>query len=58
MQLCRSQDVVLRTRLINNEFNVLWNGGNVSVVNLNSLDLITKFQNKEIDGAWILEPLL
>jgi NitT/TauT family transport system substrate-binding protein len=53
-----TQDVALRKYLIDNKFNTIENGGNVTVLNLKSPDILTKFQNKEIDGAWVSEPLV
>lgn len=53
-----SQDVALKKYLIDNGFNTIENGGNVTVVNLKPVDLMSKFQNKEIDGAWVPEPIV
>jgi NitT/TauT family transport system substrate-binding protein len=56
-QLGNPQDVALRKYLTNNGFDTFENGGNISVVGLNPGDLIAQFQNKEIDGAWVPEPI-
>ena len=52
-----SQDVALRTYLTNNGFDTVENGGNVTVVALKPSIIISQFQNKEIDGAWVPEPI-
>jgi NitT/TauT family transport system substrate-binding protein len=56
-QLGNTQDVALRKYLIDNGFNTVENGGNVTVVVAKPADIITKFLKKEIDGAWVPEPL-
>ncbi len=56
-QLGNTQDVALRKYLINNGFNTVENGGNVTVVVAKPADIITLFLKKEIDGAWVPEPL-
>lgn len=55
--LGNSQDVALRTFLTNNGFDTVENGGNVTVVALEPSAIISQFQNKEIDGAWVPEPI-
>jgi len=56
-QLGNTQDVALRKYLIDNGFNTVENGGNVTVVAAKPADIVTKFLKKEIDGAWVPEPL-
>lgn len=56
-QLGNTQDVALRKYLLDNGFNTVENGGNVTVVALKPGDIISQFQNKEIDGAWVPEPI-
>jgi len=57
-QLGNTQDVALRKYLIDNGYNTIENGGNVTVVAAKPADLINMFVNKEIDGAWVPEPLV
>ena len=57
-QLGNTQDVALRKYLIDNGFNTIENGGNVTVVAAKPADIINMFLNKEIDGAWVPEPLV
>jgi NitT/TauT family transport system substrate-binding protein len=56
-QLGNTQDVALRKYLQDNGFDTLQNGGSVTVINLKPGDIISQFQNKEIDGAWVPEPV-
>jgi len=56
-QLGNTQDVALRKYLIDNGFNTVENGGNVTVVAAKPADIIILFLKKEIDGAWVPEPL-
>jgi NitT/TauT family transport system substrate-binding protein len=56
-QLGNTQDVALKKYLIDNGFNTVDNGGNVTVVAAKPTDIITLFLKKEIDGAWVPEPL-
>ena len=56
-QLGNTQDVALRKYLIDNGFNTVENGGNVTVLAAKPADIIKLFLNKEIDGAWVPEPL-
>jgi NitT/TauT family transport system substrate-binding protein len=55
-QLGNTQDISLRKYLINNGFNTVENGGNVTVVPVSNADIVTLFLKKEIDGAWVPEP--
>ena len=57
-QLGNTQDVALKKYLIDNGYNTIENGGNVTVVAAKPADLINMFVNKEIDGAWVPEPLV
>ena len=47
----------MRKYLIDNGFNTVENGGNVTVVAAKPADIITLFLKKEIDGAWVPEPV-
>jgi NitT/TauT family transport system substrate-binding protein len=42
--------------LIDNGFNTVENGGNVTVLPIANADILTVFLKKEIDGAWVPEP--
>jgi NitT/TauT family transport system substrate-binding protein len=55
-QLGNTQDVALRKYLTDNGFNIVENGGNVTVLPIANADILTTFLKKEIDGAWIPEP--
>ena len=55
-QLGNTQDVALRKYLIDNGFNTVENGGNVTVLPIANADILTAFLKKEIDGAWVTEP--
>jgi len=57
-QLGNTQDVALKKYLIDNGYNTIENGGNVTMVAAKPADLINMFVNKEIDGAWVPEPLV
>jgi NitT/TauT family transport system substrate-binding protein len=56
-QLGNTQDVALRKYLIDNGFNTVENGGNVTIVAAKPADIITLFLKNEIDGAWVPEPV-
>ncbi|HSA75827.1 MAG TPA: ABC transporter substrate-binding protein [Candidatus Nitrosocosmicus sp.] len=56
-QLGNTQDVALRKYLADNGFNTVDNGGNVTIVSLKPADIISQFENKEIVGAWVPEPV-
>ncbi|WP_134485332.1 ABC transporter substrate-binding protein [Candidatus Nitrosocosmicus franklandus] len=56
-QLGNTQDVALRKYLVDSGYNTIDNGGNVTIVALKPGDIISQFQNKEIDGAWVPEPI-
>ena len=55
-QLGNTQDVALRKYLIQNGFETVENGGNVTVVPVKPSDILTLMLKKEIDGAWVPEP--
>ena len=55
-QLGNTQDVALRKYLIDNGYNTIENGGNVTVLPIANADILTAFLKKEIDGAWVPEP--
>ena len=55
-QLGNTQDVAVRKYLIDNGFNTVENGGNVTVLPIANADILTVFLKKEIDGAWVPEP--
>ncbi len=55
-QLGNTQDISLRKYIIDNGFNTVENGGNVTVVAVKPSDIVTLMLKKEIDGAWVPEP--
>ena len=55
-QLGNTQDVSLRKYLVDNGFNTVDNGGNVTVVPVTPADILTLMLKNEIDGAWVPEP--
>jgi NitT/TauT family transport system substrate-binding protein len=55
-QLGNTQDVSLRKYLMQNGFDTVENGGNVTVVPVKPSDILTLMLKKEIDGAWVPEP--
>ncbi|MGH9953080.1 MAG: ABC transporter substrate-binding protein, partial [Nitrososphaeraceae archaeon] len=55
-QLGNTQDVALRKYLIQNGYETVENGGNVTVVPVIPSDILTLMLKKEIDGAWVPEP--
>lgn len=54
-QLGNTQDVSLRKYLVDNGFNTVDNGGNVTVVPVTPADILTLMLKNEIDGAWVPE---
>ncbi|WP_148686812.1 ABC transporter substrate-binding protein [Candidatus Nitrosocosmicus hydrocola] len=56
-QLGNTQDVALRKYLVDNGYNTIDNGGDITIVALKPADIITQFQVKDIDGAWVPEPI-
>lgn len=55
-QIGNTQDVALRTFLLDKGFNTVDRGGNVTVVPVKPGDILTLMIKKEIDGAWVPEP--
>ena len=55
-QLGNTQDVALRKYLVDNGFNTVDKGGNVTVLPIANADILTVFLKGEIDGAWVPEP--
>jgi NitT/TauT family transport system substrate-binding protein len=55
-QLGNTQDVALRKYLVDNGFNTVDRGGNVTIVPVTPSDILTLMLKKEIDGAWVPEP--
>ncbi|HKO64285.1 MAG TPA: ABC transporter substrate-binding protein, partial [Candidatus Nitrosocosmicus sp.] len=55
-QLGNTQDVALRKYLVDNGFNTVENGGNVTILPIANADILTAFLKKEIDGGWVPEP--
>jgi NitT/TauT family transport system substrate-binding protein len=55
-QLGNTQDISLRKYIIENGFNTVESGGNVSIVAVKPSDIVTLMLKKEIDGAWVPEP--
>ena len=55
-QLGNTQDVALRKYLLDNGFNTVDKGGNVTVLPIANADILTVFLKGEIDGAWVPEP--
>ena len=55
-QLGNTQDIALRKYLIQNGYETVENGGNVTVVPVKPSDILTLMLKKEIDGAWVPEP--
>ncbi len=55
-QLGNTQDISLRKYIIDNGFNTVENGGNVTIVPVANADIVTLMLKKEIDGAWVPEP--
>ncbi len=55
-QLGNTQDVALRTYLLQNGYNTIEKGGNVKVIPAKNPDIFTLMVKKEIDGAWVPEP--
>ena len=55
-QLGNTQDVALRGWLLKQGLVLKEQGGNTQVVPIANPDILTLFQKKEIDGAWVPEP--
>ncbi|MEM2160061.1 MAG: ABC transporter substrate-binding protein [Candidatus Nitrosotenuis sp.] len=55
-QLGNTQDVALRSYLLEHGYKTKENGGNVEVLPAKNPDIVTLMINKKIDGAWVPEP--
>lgn len=55
-QLGNTQDIALRTYLLNNGYKTSDNGGSVTVLPASNSDIVTLMLKKDIDGAWVPEP--
>lgn len=55
-QLGNTQDIALRTYLLNNGYQTTDNGGSVTVQPASNSDIVTLMLKKSIDGAWVPEP--
>jgi sulfonate transport system substrate-binding protein len=55
-QLGNTQDVALRSYLLQNGYKTKENGGNVEVMPASTADIFSLMVKKEIDGAWVAEP--
>lgn len=55
-QLGNTQDVALRYYLLSNNLIPQEKGGNVSIVPTDNPNILTLFQKKEIEAAWVPEP--
>ena len=55
-QLGNTQDVALRYYLKDHGLKTVDEGGDVRVINISNSDILTLFQRKEVDGAWVPEP--
>ncbi len=55
-QLGNTQDVALRSYLLEHGYKTKENGGNIEVLPAKNPDIVTLMINKKIDGAWVPEP--
>ena len=55
-QLGNTQDVAVRAWLMQQGFKLKEQGGDTQVIPVANPDILTLFQKKEIDGAWVPEP--
>ncbi|MFL6487967.1 MAG: ABC transporter substrate-binding protein [Nitrososphaera sp.] len=55
-ELGNTQDIALRNYLLDNGLNTIEKGGNVEVLTAKNPDIVTLFETKQIDGAWVPEP--
>ncbi len=55
-QFANTQDVALRTYIIQAGLKTKDQGGEVEVVPTDNANILQLFQNKQIDGAWVAEP--
>ncbi len=55
-QLGNTQDVALRTYLLENGYETKENGGTVEILPAKTADIVTLMLKKDIHGAWVPEP--
>ena len=55
-QLGNTQDIALRQYLVDNGLKAKENGGSVEVLPVANPDILSLFQRKQIDAAWVPEP--
>jgi NitT/TauT family transport system substrate-binding protein len=55
-QYGNTQDVSLKSYVINHGYKLTQYGGNVHVLSAKNSDIMTLFIRKELDGAWVPEP--
>lgn len=55
-QIGNTQDIALRSYLLDNGYKTSENGGSVNVLPASNSDIVTLFLKKSIDGAWVPEP--
>ena len=55
-QLGNTQDVALRSYLLQNGYKTSENGGSVTIIPAKTADIVTMMNKKDIDGAWVPEP--
>jgi NitT/TauT family transport system substrate-binding protein len=55
-QLGNTQDIALRSYLLDNGYKTSENGGSVTVLPASNSDIVTLMLKKSIDGAWVPEP--
>ena len=55
-QLGNTQDVALRSYLLQNGYKTSENGGSVTIIPAKTADIVTMMIKKDIDGAWVPEP--
>lgn len=55
-QIGNTQDIMARTWLRSQGFNVILTGGDVSVLPMSNASILTLFQQGDIDAAWTVEP--
>lgn len=55
-QIGNTQDIVLRTYLLDHGYKTIDKGGSVTIIPAKNTEMVTLFSKKEIDGAWVPEP--
>ena len=55
-QIGNTQDIALRSYLLDNGYKTSENGGSVNVLPASNSDIVTLMLKKSIDGAWVPEP--